>query len=170
MALSNHRLWPPHAREVHGCFFDTIDPDKVIYLVIEEGAHGADAETGCSPGKIKVLPNMTGIHVDVPVGSLPVFPRAPRNNGRPHEGCLSLPDHVLPKGGIGEQFGEIAALDELHVEHTRPEMVHASFEPLDGPCEDVGLDGVERSGRGSGFEIPLSRRRGNALGGPEQTR
>src|SRR5208282_2925588 len=168
MALAGlHCLWPPHAREVHGCFLDTIDPDKVINLVIKEGTHGTDAEIGCSPGKIQVLPNMTGIHVNVPVGPLPVFPRAPCHNGCPYERCLSLPDHVLPEGGVGQQHGEIASPDELQVEHMRSEMVYTLFEPLDSPCEDVGLDGVERSGRGGGPEIPLSCCGGNALGRPE---
>jgi len=74
-----------NAREVDGCFFHAIDLDKIIHPVIKEGAHGADAEAGCRPREIQVLPNVTGIHIDVPVGPLPVLPCAPRNNGRPYE-------------------------------------------------------------------------------------
>ena len=66
--------WSPHAREVHGCFFDVIDLNKVIYLVVKEGTDGADPEARCSPGKIRVLSDVTGINVDVPVRSLPIFP------------------------------------------------------------------------------------------------
>jgi hypothetical protein len=59
---------------------------------------------------------VTGIHIDVPVGPLPVLPCAPRNNGSPYECRLRLPDHVLSEGSFGQHGRKTAGLDKFKVE------------------------------------------------------
>jgi SAM-dependent methyltransferase len=139
-SLSERR--PAGTREVECRFLNAVHVDEAVHLIIEERANCADAEVGRRRCKVKVLGDVTGIYVDVPVGPLPVLPRAPRNDGCPYEGSLGVPDHFLSKGGLGQMGGNIAAFDKLQVEHVRPEMVYALLEPLDLPCEEIGLDRV----------------------------